>query len=251
MLCPKCARETGLNSNADKCPHCGAQMTMAMPTSATPETANKIITWDDQGPGFIRLWNTWKESMSHPTRFFNQMPTNAGIGKPLVYYLILEFIGVVFGAIWLSMYTALHIPFFEFRTEQIPFLRDIPLYQILGAWVIISPLFIIIMAFIMSGIYHLCLMMLGGNKKGFEATFRSWVYSLASTSLLGIIPFCGVYVAGIWGIVLTIIGFRETHRISTGKAVLAYFIPFITCLFLTCFLGFLAALIIPALLTAR
>ena len=252
MLCPKCARETGLGSNSDKCPHCGAQMTMAMPNATTAtETANKIITWDDQGPGFTRLWNTWKESMFHPTRFFSQMPTNAGLGKPLLYFLILGFISVIFGAVWLSMYTALHIPFFEFRTELIPVLRDIPLYQILGVWVIISPLFMIISAFIMSGIFHLCLMVLGGNKKGFEATFRSCVYAWASPSLLMIIPFCGGHIGWIWGIVLTIIGFRETHRISTGKAVLAYFIPFITCLFLTCFLGFLAALIIPALLTAR
>jgi hypothetical protein len=226
MLCPKCARETGLGSNTDKCPHCGAQMTMAMPTSTTPETTDKIITWDDQGPIFTRLWNTWKEIMFHPTRFFSQMPTNAGIGRPLVYYLMLEFIGVVFAAGWQILYNTLHIPFLSMKIEKIPFLQDFPIYLLLSAWVIVSPLILVILAFILSGIYHLCLMALGSNKKGFEATFRSFVYAWANASLLEIIPFCGGLIGLIWGIVLTIIGFRETHRISTGKAVLACFIPY-------------------------
>ncbi|MBI5779326.1 MAG: YIP1 family protein [Planctomycetes bacterium] len=251
MLCPKCARETGLVSNADKCPHCGAQMTMAMPNTPSPETTDKIITWDDQGSILTRLFNTWRESMFHPTRFFNQMPTKAGIGKPLIYILILGFIGIVFGASWQLLYNALHIPFLSMEIEKIPFLRNFPLHLLLGAWVIVSPLFIVIMTFVMTGIYHLCLMVLGGNKKGFEATFRSFVYAGASPSLFNILPFCGAYVGGIWFIVLVIIGFRETHRISTGKAVLAYFIPLILCICLTCGLAVLAAILIPAFLTSR
>jgi hypothetical protein len=252
MLCPKCAKETGLGSNTDKCPHCGAQMTMAMPVStATPETTDKIITWDDQGPGFTRLWNTWKESMFHPTSFFSRMPTNAGIGRPLLYFIILGFIGVVFAAGWQALYNALHIPFLSTEIDQIPFLRNFPAYLLLAAWIIVSPLFMIIWAFMMSGIYHLGLMILGGNKKGFEATFRSCVYSMGSQSLLMIIPFCGAYVGGIWGIVLTIIGFRETHKISTGKAVLAYFLPLIACVCLIGILAILAAILIPAMISAR
>src|SRR3989339_494227 len=145
MLCPKCAKETGLGSNLDKCPHCGAQITMSMPASAATPTGptNKIITWDDQGPVFTRLWNTMKETMFHPTRFFSQTPTNAGIGNPLVYFLIMGFIGVIFAAGWQILYNALHIPVLAMQTEQIPFLQNFPLYLLLVAWIIVSPLFIV------------------------------------------------------------------------------------------------------------
>jgi len=172
---------------------------------------------------------------------------NTDIGDGFIRVLI----GVIFAAGWQILYNALHIPVLAMQTEQIPFLQNFPLYLLLVAWIIVSPLFIVITAFILSGIYHLFLMMIGGNKKGFEATFRSLVYSVASVSLLNIIPFCGAYVSGIWAIVLTIIGFRETHRISTGKAVLAYFIPWIACVVLTCGLVILAAILIPNMLASR
>jgi len=43
------------------------------------------------------------------------------------------------------------------------------------------------------------------------------------------IPFCGGMIAGVWNIVLEIIGLARAHETDTGKAVLAVLLPIIVC----------------------
>lgn len=184
--------------------------------------------WEDQGPFFKRLYSTWKESTFHPIRFFKNMPVDAGIGKPYLYFLITGFIGTLAMTIWLApIYLIMFMPLVFTGGGWIPIAIII---GILAAIVILSPIISTIMVFIMAGMYHLSLMIFKGNNKGFEATFRSIAYGFGSASIGNIIPFFGGWVAGIWGAVMTIIGFRESHQISTGKAVLAYLVPVFLCM---------------------
>jgi len=69
-------------------------------------------------------------------------------------------------------------------------------------------------------------MIVRGNRKGFEATFRAISYSYCA-QLFSIIPLIGSFIGGIYFFVLAIIGVREGHNISTGKAVLAVLLPLI------------------------
>jgi hypothetical protein len=92
-----------------------------------------------------------------------------------------------------------------------------------------------------SGITHFCLAIVGGNKKGFEATFRAISYSF-SGYLFGVVPLIGSLIGGIYKLILTIIGVREGHHISTGKAVLAIFLPVIVGIGLTILLAILIPL---------
>jgi hypothetical protein len=69
-------------------------------------------------------------------------------------------------------------------------------------------------------------MIVGGNRKGFEATFRAISYSYSAT-LFYIVPIIGSFVGGIYIFILAILGVREGHGISTGKAVLAVLLPLI------------------------
>jgi hypothetical protein len=78
--------------------------------------------------------------------------------------------------------------------------------------------------FIGSAIIHLCLMIVRGNNNGYKTTFRAISYSY-SGYLFGIIPFIGFLIGNIYVFILTIIGVREGHKISTGKAVLAVLLP--------------------------
>ena len=71
-------------------------------------------------------------------------------------------------------------------------------------------------------------LIVGGNKKGFEATFRSLTYAY-SPNVFSFIPFCGGYIALVWQIVIIIIGFKETHQIPTWKAIVACLLPLILC----------------------
>ncbi|MBI5777983.1 MAG: YIP1 family protein [Planctomycetes bacterium] len=179
--------------------------------------------WEDQGPFFRRLYNTWKEIAFHPIRFFANMPTDAGIGRPYLYFLITGFIGSLAAVIWLvPIYLIVFLPMAFTEAGWLPLAT---IMGFLAAMVILSPIISSIAIFIMAGVYHLSLMIFGGNKKGFEATFRSIAYATGSASIGNLIPFFGGWAAMLGAIILTIIGFRESHRIPTVKAILAYLVP--------------------------
>ena len=108
---------------------------------------------------------------------------------------------------------------------------------------IFAPLLIVIGLFIGAGIMHLSLMLVGGNKKGFETTFRVIAYS-TSAQVGAIIPLLGGLIAGIWTIVVEIIGLREAHQTTTLKAILAVFLPIIAACF-CCGIVFGFASLIP------
>ena len=90
--------------------------------------------------------------------------------------------------------------------------------------IILAPIFAAIGLFIGAGILHLLVMLIVGSRNsGFEATFRVGAYA-AVTSLVSWIPFIG-WILGLYGIYLAIVGIREVHTTTTGKAALVVLIP--------------------------
>lgn len=233
MKCTECNKDFEPQVGQDKCPFCGVLIGMikGSPGLTPPVPGTQKAFWDSEGLFFERLWNTWKTVMFQPSEFFKKIPRAARLGRPLVYAIILGSIGIVFG----TFYNYMRQSLFDggFRQPGMPeemaqmMVKTQTIMNILC--VVFSPLLVIIGLFIWSGILHLCLMIVGGAKQGFEATFRSVAYGCYSPMLLGVIPFCGGMVGAVWGIVLQIIGLKETHKISTGKAVLAFFLPLVFC----------------------
>ena len=88
---------------------------------------------------------------------------------------------------------------------------------------VLGIIFVPISLAIWSGILHLCLLLVGGAREGYQATFRVVSYS-AVTSIFNAVPFVGS-LASLWGLVLTVIGLREIHKTTTGRAVGALAIP--------------------------
>jgi hypothetical protein len=85
--------------------------------------------------------------------------------------------------------------------------------------------------FIGAGILHLLVMVIVGSRNsGYEATFRVGAYT-AVTSLVSWIPFIG-WIASLYGIYLAIVGIREVHTTTTGKAALVVLIPVAVLLFI-------------------
>src|ERR1041384_8348277 len=95
--------------------------------------------------------------------------------------------------------------------------------------IIFAPVIVAICVFIASGIIHLCLMLVGGAKKPFETTFRVMCFAQGSTQLLLIVPICGGLIAGVWALVVEIIGLAKAHETDIGRAALAILIPVIVC----------------------
>lgn len=94
---------------------------------------------------------------------------------------------------------------------------------VLGSLVLV-PIFVAIGLFIGAGIFHLLVMLIIGSRNaGFAGTFRVSAYS-SVTSLVSWIPFIG-WIASLYGIYLAIVGIREIHNTTTGKAAIVVLIP--------------------------
>jgi hypothetical protein len=93
-------------------------------------------------------------------------------------------------------------------------------------------------------------MIVGGNKKGYEATFRTFSYA-NSARLFHVIPFFLIpflapllyFVLTVYHLTLIVIGIRECNEISTGRAVLAVLLPLIVLIGL----GILVSVLFPLL----
>ena len=72
----------------------------------------------------------------------------------------------------------------------------------------------------------LIMLIVGSGNRGFAATFRVSSYSSVS-SLVSWIPIIG-WIASLYGVYLAIVGVREVHNTTTGKAALVVLIPVIT-----------------------
>jgi hypothetical protein len=97
--------------------------------------------------------------------------------------------------------------------------------------IILAPIGAAIGLFIGAGILYLLVMVIVGSRNsGYEATFRVAAYT-SVVNLVSWIPFIG-WIASLYGIYLAIVGIREVHTTTTGKAALVVLIPVAVLLFI-------------------
>ena len=80
----------------------------------------------------------------------------------------------------------------------------------------------IIEVFIIGLWSHLWVYLVGG-RNGIGQTIKAVMYGMTPSCLLGWIPIVSI-IAGIWALIVGILGIRQLHKLSTGKAVLAVLI---------------------------
>jgi hypothetical protein len=153
-----------------------------------------------------------------PTAFFASIPRSGNIVNPLVFALIcieisvilvglLNLIGLPGGALWLAAPQG-NQGFFAF----------------VGA-LVLAPIAGAVGLLITALITHLLVgLVVGPSNSGFEATFRVASYT-SVTSLLGWLPYIG-WLFTLYRVYLAIVGIREVHSTTTGKAALVVLIPF-------------------------
>lgn len=184
------------------------------PTPYRPTGEAQYCPWEDMPRvGFFQAFlTTLREVLLSPTRFYRRMPTNRGLSNPLIFALILGVLGGVLGLAWQQAFVP---QLDQFPGTAAPYLVGIT---------IALPLIVLVTLFIGSAIVHLCLMVVGGNRRGFEATFRVIAYSW-STQIFALVPLIGSFIIPIYSLVIEVIGLRESHGISAGRAALAILLP--------------------------
>ena len=155
------------------------------------------------------------------------MSVTGGFADPLLYALIVGMTGIMVFYFWQILLQGM-MP--ASLSSEMGGAAGLDIFSGIGMAVVavIMPFGIMIYTFLWAGFLHVLLLMVRGGKNGFEATFRAVAYSYG-TNILLVVPFCGGLVAGIWNIIIVIIGLKEAHGTSGGKAAFAVLFPVIFC----------------------
>jgi len=251
-LCPHCHHALP-DSPAGLCPNCGGDpgavagppplpeglAAAGSPAVAPPPTRQASSPGAPRGPGIpwdardrigflSAVVETTREVLTQPSAFFRAMPVTGGLGSPLVYAVIVGWIGLVASAFYQAIFRSVVGSglgaFGSERPELAALLGWVEGWAGFVAQAVFGGVFVVIGVFIAAGILHLVLMLLGGARREFEATFRVVSFAQA-TSILLLVPFCGQFIAFVWCLVLYVLGLAEVHQIGHGKATAAVLLP--------------------------
>jgi hypothetical protein len=195
--------------------------------AVTAAGARSGLPWDErQQKGFFTAFiETLQMVLTRPAEAFTVMKREGGFGEPLIYAVV----GGSVGAIVSFLFSLLFHSFGMFTDHRNPLgaMAGMGIGSI--GFIILAPLAIVICLFILAGVVHLCLMIVGGANQPFETTFRVLAFTQGSTGVLQVIPVCGGLIAAVWGIVVNCIGLARAHETDTGRAVLAIVLTLVVC----------------------
>jgi hypothetical protein len=255
--CPNCGHPR--QEGASFCGNCGKPFEEPKRETPAPETPPegtsaqspapeaRYAAWEDRdNKGFFGgLWETWKESVFYPNRFFSRAPFSGGIGSPLLYAVIIVWLGIAVEQVWGLLFTGFWT---NMLTSYIPMEEQMWTSGLQTGFSLLylffAPIPIIAVLFILSGIYHVILMIFGWASRDFEATFRAIAYASGPLLFLAV-PFCGGTVGLIWGLVLAIIGMKHMQTNNGGRGALVVLLPLIIC----CCLAFVMIFVFGMALT--
>ena len=147
------------------------------------------------------------------------------LGDAFKYYIILLLIPALLSAVIAAVAFSLLAGFFG---RMLPFMSASLAFAGAGAAVVVF-LYVLIagaIGVLIGGLWlHIWVYLVGG-RKGLTQTFKALMYGATPSLLLGWIPFIN-FLASIWALIVEIIGIRQLHEISTGRAVAAVILAII------------------------
>jgi hypothetical protein len=82
-----------------------------------------------------------------------------------------------------------------------------------------------------------------GGRKGYRNTIKAFAYGYTPAFLFGWLPFVGMLFS-IWALILNIIGIRQLHEISTGRAIGAVLVGIAALTIIAVLIGVLVGLLV-------
>lgn len=157
-----------------------------------------------------------------PVRFFAGLPRGGSLLNPLVFALVCIVVSAVLSG-FLVLTGVQQNPGFNPNPQNAIPSTFAPTSAL--ASVFFAPVGGAIGLFVAAAIQQLLVrLIVGANNGGFASTFKVASYTQV-TGLVNWIPIVGPLVA-LYGLYLSIVGIRETHGTTTGKAALVVLIPF-------------------------
>jgi hypothetical protein len=230
--CPRCQQPLP-EAFVRFCPSCGAAIEAgaeAAPPPLPPATAAEGdgIPWEPRRLGLLdAFFETTRMVLGRPTAFFRAMPKRGGLGAPLGYAVLVGWLGLVVSAVYQAILHSVlgsGLGGLAERPEWTRVAAFVEGWAALVVQAVFGPIFVAIGLLIGAGVCHVMLLLLGGARRDFEATFRVMSYAQAASVLL-LVPFCGQLVFAVWALVLYVIGLAEAHGIGHGRAAAAVLLP--------------------------
>ena len=198
---------------------------MTMSTHESAEDVN-LPAWEDPAVSFpANLIETWRRSVLEPGAFFAGGPFDRGVVRPILYYLLISVVAAALSLAWGALLPTAQ-PGFVATLAEIMNVALPGAVETMGsagrlADFFLTPFWAVLSLAITSLLLHLFVLLLIPGRRSLTATVRAVCYA-CGPSVFAIIPFVGGLAAWIWGAVLTVIGLREAHRTTTGRAVAAW-----------------------------
>ncbi len=199
------------------------------PSSSVPNP----IPWEakPRGPAVNALVETAKLFAMTPAEAWRRTPPLGDYVAPLLYSIILSWIGGFFSIVWSRLFSFSWMSMLPADARH-----ALGSQAMLGAGMgigtlIVYPILIAAGLFIGTAVIHVCMMMVGGlsdSKAGFEGSFRSLSYA-SIADLANIVPLGGGLIAAVWKTYLIVVGLSTLHRTTQGKALFAVLIPVVLC----------------------
>lgn len=187
------------------------------------------LPWDERGS--LGLWRAWWRTsvlmISSPTQSLSTAEPDAPLGSSMLFALLSTAAG--FGPTMVG-YALMIVPMLIFSRTKSAFEGS----WALGAGTVVGVMLfygVLLLGFqlgsvlFVAALEHLSLMLLGAKPKSYTVTVRAHALTMGPY-LLGLLPFCSLYVFPIWSIVLRIIAHLHLHKTTAGKATAAVLIPF-------------------------
>ena len=195
---------------------------------AAPAVPAAGLPWENRKQlGLAKAWfDTVSLLITKPGDAFTLMRPEGGLLDPLLFGLIGGCAGVIVSLLFQGLFQSL--PGLGSNNNLFNQI-GIGMWTFLIVYAVLSPLLLVLWFFIWSGILHLCLLLVGGANRSYETTFRVLCFTAGSANLFSMIPMCGGLIAAVYHVVLECIGLSRAHQTTTGKAVLAVFLPLILC----------------------
>ena len=181
--------------------------------------------WEFRGERGVlpALLETIRLFLLEPTSTFKTMGRTGGLGAPLFYYVILGSVAgmaaIFYQAVWQSVGTT------DSSGSEAMLASWMSSPVIIGASIVMLPLYVIFEAFFSSLLTHGALLLVGGARRPFQATFRVVSYAGGSSYVLQLLPLIGVLAAIAGNLVLKVIGLAVVHEISRTRAAVAVLLP--------------------------
>ncbi len=170
-----------------------------------------------------------KGILFNPTETFREVESE-GIGEAFKQLLVLTLVlAVGTGLVAYLTMAAMETMLKSAIPSEMPIGAEV---QGLSGFLIISAIvgtyiFTVLGVIIGALVIHIFVYLFGG-RQGVEQTLKTAMYAVTPTLLLGWLPLINV-IAGLWSLVLFVLGIRELQKISTGAAILAVILPIILC----------------------